>query len=138
VVDHGDFTNSKERAIAGFIATCVNLATGETEVTHRAGYSWQESNWRVGRRQVALSSSELLRELCRELDARPGDWRIRTLSSPTTVLSDLRGRTAQGGVVQMPEPAILTRLGLIRFYEHAEKHLREPRNRKTNNRRSPA
>ena len=57
-----------------------------------------------------------LLSICRELDERPERWYITVISSPTTILGDLRGRLRPHGITDReqltkPEAKMLGQLG---------------------------
>jgi hypothetical protein len=54
-----------------------------------------------------------IRVVCDECDLRGNEWRIRSLSTPRTILADLIGRTAtpRNGLQRFPEGNLLGRIG---------------------------
>lgn len=108
-------TSTTERCYAGFTATIVNLETGGTEVTTRSGYRHETGTRRNGgvSQLTTVGITVLLKDFCDELRARPGDWRIRTISTPDSILTDLRGRQPAMGRNDYPEPPERQMLGNI-------------------------
>jgi hypothetical protein len=108
------------RAVDGCIVTLVNLDTGRTESRHLGGVVAIRRQVK-GRRlpeRAEVSVYELLRSLCEELDRREGDWRLRSVSTPTTILSDLRKRDAAGHTVPLaPELTALGKIGRLDLLE---------------------
>jgi hypothetical protein len=70
------------RALDGVIVSVVDLDNGRVETFSRRGA--------VSGERIIRGILDLLRELARELDEREGRWRVRTISSPTSILLDLR------------------------------------------------
>lgn len=88
------FLSTRDRSRAGITATIVNKDTGETEVIVRHGYEYQTGQ-RATRTIHRLGNKELLNDLCEELRARVGHWRIRTISTPDSIITDLNGRATE-------------------------------------------
>ena len=86
--------NSYHRAVDGVTVTAREQATDERIVLHRTG-------------------SDALRQVCDVLDEREGDWRVLTISTPTTIYRDLQGTRyrAWGDSTQCPEPHMLGIIG---------------------------
>jgi hypothetical protein len=93
-----------QRAQDGFIATLVDLDTGRTETIVRGGLV----HHRPKPEKILVGNYDMLRELALELDERPGRWRIRTISSPATILNDL---TVGVDRDQQPEWLLMGRIG---------------------------
>lgn len=125
---------TSERAFAGAIVTVVNLGTGETEVIHAKGYRYTTGTRRVDPRPLGAKPArepnekmkmhglnDALRVLCAELEAREGDWRVRTISTPQSILLDIRGRKPGGGAVRPPNPDVyhLAMIGYPHLHERA-------------------
>lgn len=62
---------------------------------------------------------DCLGELCGELEERAGDWRVRTISTPTSILADIRGRKLSLGGSPPPDPdlQILSKIGYPHLHE---------------------
>jgi hypothetical protein len=117
--------STSQRAHAGAVVTLVDLDTGRTRVEHCAGFHHTEyvSNWPAkGTRKVArtLGSTKALNDLLDAVEEWEGDWRVRTICTPESILTDLTGRRGVTGYADHPEVNILRRMGRGHLYEHDE------------------
>jgi hypothetical protein len=146
----GQLLSTEGRAFAGALVTIVNLEDGATEVVHAKGYyfqtgsnrarvlrqtAWSPRAWRDARNYGPPSEAQVpgtariqkhgvldaLRALCEALEAREGDWRVRTISTPQLIFQDMQGRqpSRPGGEIAHPEPAMLTKVGYPHLYERS-------------------
>ncbi len=93
----------KERMDYGVTAELANIATGELRLEVVRG---------------GLTTKQATRIVCNLCDELGGDWKIRTLSSPVTIVSDLQNR---GQERVRPEGRMLGSLGRMDLLEwHAK------------------
>lgn len=112
------FMSTRERALAGAIVTLVNTETGETRVELAQGFHFETGSHDL-RSPHHFNLNEALLRLLAEADKWDGTWRVRTISTPQTILADIRGRQpgAQGARSLAPESMILTSIGRIDMWE---------------------
>jgi hypothetical protein len=65
-----------------------------------------------------MNVHETLRRLCSEADGWEGDWRVRTICTPQSILADLRGRERVAERAS-PEQWLLSRIGRLDLWEHS-------------------
>lgn len=68
-------SKNRARDEAGVTVTCRNQTNGMLLTIHRPGLVWQS-----------------LRAVCRNLDKMDGEWLIVAISTPRTIVADLKGR----------------------------------------------
>jgi hypothetical protein len=111
----------QRRALDGLIATVVDLDSGRTETRHLPGLLGKRrmrNGKRPGADPIHVGLQDLLRLLCAELDSRPGRWRVRTISTPQTILRDLQLREAGGNLTPIaPELGLLGQIGRVDLAE---------------------
>lgn len=124
---------TQERAYSGCIVTLVEVRTGEERVEHASGYS---NDTREGNKRIykTLSMFGALKRLLDEVDTWEGEWKVRTISTPATILADLNGRQHgnDGARPTPPEAAILTHVGRADLWEghHASERHKNARARR--------
>ena len=72
-------------------------------------------------KEVKHSLRDCLRSLCEELEARSGDWRVRAISTPASILTDIRGRKPNpgGSVPENPDIQLLGQIGFQHLHERS-------------------
>jgi hypothetical protein len=100
------------RANDGVIVTLVDLDSGKSESRHLGGVMARRIGGRDNRppQRIIAGVNDLRHELAAELDEREGDWRIRSISTPSTILTDLLWREGNSRI-PMPEAVMLTKIG---------------------------
>lgn len=128
------FLSTRERAYYGCLVTLVEIETGEMRVEHAAGYAHESGRWASERTYDNYSVFAALKRLLQEVDQWEGEWRVRTISTPATIIADLRGRQTgnEGARPAPPEASILTHIGRIDMWEgkHADEGKRDERARR--------
>lgn len=111
--------------IASVTVTAENRDTGEIVVVVGEADSrrvMQSRSWilrgRIVRRFRAEGRaygkvSEALRDAVRKIEARPGPWRILSVSHPNSIVADLRGQRPPNDPQRWPEPRLLGTIGRL-------------------------
>jgi hypothetical protein len=120
------------RAYAGCIVTLAEQDTGEVRVIHRAGFSTQRGSTNSqNRTRVFYGILDALRDLCAEVDEWPGEWKVRTISTPQTIYADLQVRQEgnDGASPTPPEITLLTKIDRADLWEGNHRHPERARQR---------
>lgn len=105
-----DVINSRERALAGVIVTFVRTTDGAERVRHLAGHA-HESKACGARRSITYGVRDVLRDMVRLAESWGPEWKIQTISTPATVLSDVSSRAGTWKQQAMPEANMLRQIG---------------------------
>lgn len=98
--------SGQDRSAFGGIVTIREQTTDRREVLHCEGKGWLE-------------------RIVEDIDALEGDWRIVTISTPTTIYRDLQGTRAHPWTSssQLPEPFMLGPLDRLDLLDPVQHHL---------------